>query len=93
MTSDDRPGQRPVMAMRPEDATRLSQSLSNEEFIETYRALDSIQKKLTHEEFHFVRYLLKMALLELDNHSKQDDDKNEDDDDEDGGEHRLADAC
>lgn len=56
--------------MRPEDASRLSESLTNEEFIGIYRNLDQIQNKLSHEEFHFVRYLLKMVLIELDEHAK-----------------------
>lgn len=93
MTSDKRPVQRPGTAARPEEATQLSQSLSNEEFIATYRALDSIQKKLTHEEFHFVRYLLKMALLELDSHSKPDKGSDNENDTDDSGGPRLEDAC
>jgi hypothetical protein len=64
--SDDSPRRRfPRVVSDLKIGPQFYESLTNAQFIEVYKTLNSLQKKLEHDEFHFVRYLLKMILLEL----------------------------
>lgn len=65
MSNDSPQGRFPRAVSELEFGPQLYESLTNKQFIEVYKTLNTLQKKLVHDEFHFVRYLLKMILLEL----------------------------
>lgn len=60
----------PQSAEKPEAkkfalAHKTYESLSNTEFMAIHKTLTDIQKRLSHEEFGFARYLLEMTIQEF----------------------------